>query len=208
MSNFDSNIANFKPLLVLLIDRSPMMREAFKLILSRISSEYVTIEAENIEDGEFKLEKYNSVNLIIYNLHTIEDTIIYRLSALKIKYAKAILIVCSGLPASVIKSFCLAVGAESYFQHTASLDSIDFLLNSFFSSAFSANVNIKDFTALSLRQIQILRLIDQGLTNEKIAACLHIETVSIKTHLTRIYKRLAVKNRTQAVFVARNKGLL
>jgi DNA-binding NarL/FixJ family response regulator len=208
MSNSISNTSNLEPLLVLLIDRSPLMREAFKLILNRVLSDCLIVEAEDIEHAESKSTKFKSINLIIYHLHTIEDAVIHKTKALKIRYSNAVLLVCSGLPSTIIKSFCLAVGAESYFQHTASLDSIDFLLNSFFSATLAANLNMCDYVVLSQRQLQILKLIDQGLTNEAIAACLHIETVSIKTHLTRIFKRLNVKNRTQAVFVARKKGLL
>jgi DNA-binding NarL/FixJ family response regulator len=208
MFTTNANSATTMPLLVLLVGNSPLMREAFKLNLDRISSDYVAVEAEDLNQAKFKLEKYSSVNLIIYHLHMIEDTIIYSLKDLKIKYSKAILIICSGLPSSAIKSFSLLVGAESYFQHTSSLESINFILGSFLNASFTSSPSIVNFTALSSRQIQILKLIDQGLSNDAIAKCLNIETTSIKTHLTRIYKRLEVKSRTHAVFTARKRGLL
>ena len=55
--------------------------------------------------------------------------------------------------------------------------------------------------ALSPREGQILELASRGLTNAQIGEGLHVTTHAVKFHLAGVYRKLAVKNRTQAVGV-------
>jgi len=52
---------------------------------------------------------------------------------------------------------------------------------------------------LSRREREILRLVEGGLSNPEIAHKLVIETNTVKFHLHRIYQRLSVSTRYQAV---------
>jgi LuxR family maltose regulon positive regulatory protein len=62
--------------------------------------------------------------------------------------------------------------------------------------------------SLSERELEVLRLIAEGLSNAEIAACLYISLSTVKGHTANIFGKLAVKNRTQAVACARGLGLL
>lgn len=59
---------------------------------------------------------------------------------------------------------------------------------------------------LSDQQLDILRLLSEGLLNKEIADRLKLSEGSIKQHIHRIYKKLSVNNRTEAVklFLTRN----
>lgn len=61
---------------------------------------------------------------------------------------------------------------------------------------------------LSERELEILRLIAQGLTNQAITQQLMIEQSTLKTHIRHIYHKLSTERRTQAVVRARELGLL
>lgn len=54
---------------------------------------------------------------------------------------------------------------------------------------------------LSLREAEVLELTSFGLTNEQIAARLHVGVHAIKFHLASIYRKLGVSNRTEAASV-------
>jgi len=56
--------------------------------------------------------------------------------------------------------------------------------------------------SLSPRQHAILRLLATGGTNQAIANALHVSPETVKTHLSEIFSKLRVKNRTQAVLMA------
>ena len=67
-----------------------------------------------------------------------------------------------------------------------------------------------DFSAnrLSKRQVQLLAALDQGLSNREIAEHLGISEHTVKVHLWRLFRRLGVKSRTQAIHTARTNGLI
>jgi LuxR family transcriptional regulator, maltose regulon positive regulatory protein len=61
---------------------------------------------------------------------------------------------------------------------------------------------------LSDRELEVLHLIDQGLSNSEIAAKLVLSTGTVKVHSHNIFSKLGVSSRTQAVNKARTLGLL
>ena len=61
---------------------------------------------------------------------------------------------------------------------------------------------------LSPRELQVLRLVAQGLTNAGTGQRLCIAEATVKTHLLRIFAKLGVDDRTAAVTVAMSRGLL
>ena len=62
--------------------------------------------------------------------------------------------------------------------------------------------------ALSAREIEILEHVARGRTNKEIAAALFISEATVKTHLLHIFAKLDVQDRTQAVTVALDRGVL
>lgn len=61
---------------------------------------------------------------------------------------------------------------------------------------------------LSERGIEILRLAADGLLNKQIARVLGIREKTVKAHLTRVYERLGVTGRAEAVELARKLGII
>lgn len=61
---------------------------------------------------------------------------------------------------------------------------------------------------LSERELQVLHLVAEGLTNPDIADRLFLSPHTIKVHTRNIYEKLGVHNRTQAVIRARGLGIL
>jgi LuxR family maltose regulon positive regulatory protein len=62
--------------------------------------------------------------------------------------------------------------------------------------------------SLSEREIEVLRLVAQGYSNQEIAEILVISTNTVKSHVKNILGRLQVSNRTQAAARAREQGLI
>lgn len=63
------------------------------------------------------------------------------------------------------------------------------------------------FPDLSEREREILELIAQGYANQEIAARLHITGKTVSNHISRIFNKLQVVNRAQAIVRARQAGL-
>jgi pimeloyl-ACP methyl ester carboxylesterase/DNA-binding CsgD family transcriptional regulator len=63
------------------------------------------------------------------------------------------------------------------------------------------------FTALTVRETEILERIAQGLDNAQIAAHLGLSEKTVRNHITHIFDKIGVENRSQAIVLARNRGL-
>jgi len=61
---------------------------------------------------------------------------------------------------------------------------------------------------LSERELEVLRLVADGLSNGEIAAQLFLAMGTVKAHVHNIYGKLGVRGRTQAIARARDLGLL
>ncbi len=61
---------------------------------------------------------------------------------------------------------------------------------------------------LTERQIDVLRLIERGLSNKEIGLALQLSEKTVKVHVTGIFKALKVVNRTQAASAAHLAGLI
>ncbi|NRQ33636.1 response regulator transcription factor [Nonomuraea sp. NN258] len=62
--------------------------------------------------------------------------------------------------------------------------------------------------SLTPREIEVLRLVAKGLTNADVGKRLFISETTVKTHLLRIFGKLAVSDRTAAVTTAMERNLL
>lgn len=61
---------------------------------------------------------------------------------------------------------------------------------------------------LSAREIEVLQLVSRGASNKEIGRSLHISEATVKTHLIHIFNKLGVKDRTAAVTIALERGIL
>ena len=60
---------------------------------------------------------------------------------------------------------------------------------------------------LTERELEVLRLVAQGLTNQEIAERLVVSEVTVRTHVSNVLSKLHLANRVQATLYALRKGL-
>lgn len=85
------------------------------------------------------------------------------------------------------------------------------LMNYFSSKGMMYKTIQSDFhedIQLTRRQLQLLNLLETGKSNEEISKNLQITDHTVKVHFWRLFKRLGVKNRLQALHKAKQLGLI
>ena len=73
---------------------------------------------------------------------------------------------------------------------------------------FSLNEQRLKDLGITKRELEILELIAQGMSNREIAEKLFVSENTVKTHSSRLFDKLSAKRRTQAVQIAKELGLL
>jgi ATP/maltotriose-dependent transcriptional regulator MalT len=73
---------------------------------------------------------------------------------------------------------------------------------------FSVNEEQQRQLGITKRELEILALIAEGLSNREIAGKLFVSENTVKTHLSRLFDKLSAKRRTQAVQIGKEIGLI
>lgn len=66
----------------------------------------------------------------------------------------------------------------------------------------------RDLAPLTPRELEVLALMGRGLSNTELAAALTLGESTVKTHVARIFAKLALRDRAQAVVLAYETGLI
>jgi DNA-binding CsgD family transcriptional regulator len=75
-------------------------------------------------------------------------------------------------------------------------------------ATFTLNQVQLDALGITPRELEILTLIAQGLSNREIAGRLFVSENTVKTHCSRAFDKLGARRRTQAVQLGKQLGLL
>ena len=130
---------------------------------------------------------------------------------------RAVVLSASADQAQVNAAF--AAGARAYVIKTAHADDITSAVrqafdHSIYLTAPRANAavqpiqRVEDRFGLTPRELEILELMAEGRSNAQLARMLWVTEQTVKFHLSNVYRKLEVSNRTEASRLAQRAGLL
>ncbi len=113
----------------------------------------------------------------------------------------------------LIADFRLQIEKQTGGESKRLMPYIDKLLNAFPEAGPVSKSGISDLQSkisgpLSERELEVLRMIAAGLSNQEIADRLVVAPSTIKTHIKNLYNKLGVNSRVQAITRAQELGLL
>jgi DNA-binding CsgD family transcriptional regulator len=73
---------------------------------------------------------------------------------------------------------------------------------------FTVNTRAQQTLGISGRELEVLALLAAGQSNKEIARQLNLSPNTVKTHVTKLFAKLEVRRRTEAILRARELGML
>lgn len=132
------------------------------------------------------------------------------------RWPSAAVLVVSGSRSPADEAACLAAGAAAFLSKTVDPDQLrDCVMGVLGAGGAAASPSVRDSVAaaaaaggLSARQLEIVLLAAEGLSNKEIAAALDVSPETVKTHMGAVFQRLGARNRMEAIEAARGRGLI
>lgn len=201
---------------LLIADDHPLYRDALKGALSLSLPELTLKEAGDLT-ATVDILNNEDIDLLLLDLHMPGSNDLFGLLHIRKLFPDVPVAVVSGTEDSTIISKIIGVGALGFIPKTASssdianavqaiLDGDVWLPASISDSveevdeAFSALAD--NVASLTPSQYKVLCYMRDGLLNKQIGYNLDIAEATVKAHVTAIFKKLGINNRTQAVLIA------
>jgi DNA-binding NarL/FixJ family response regulator len=203
---------------ILIADDHPLFRAALRSAVAQARPDAMIAEVDDLAGVIARLEAEPDTDLVLLDLHMRDSHGLTGLAALRVQFpAVAALVVSASEEASVVRRALDhgAVGfvpkrtppAEIVVAIRAVLDGERWLPPALAAALDSAASDPAD-AALAMRlsrltgqQFRVLAQIGEGRLNKQIADSLGIQERTVKAHVSAIFEKLGVRNRTQASVV-------
>jgi len=195
---------------IYVIDDHPLMRDAIVMVLRRLKPSENIVELDRLDKLAAAVKQHGAPDLFCLDLKLPDATECSGVVRVKQSYPGIPIAVYSASPAADMEEACIESGADTYIEKSASAAELAAALRGLLlaDSDSEGEEALAASSKLSKRQTQLIAMLDRGLSNRDIATELDISEHTVKVHLWRLFRRLGVKSRTQALHHARNHGLL
>lgn len=196
---------------IYVIDDHPLMRDAIVMVLRRLRPAENIVELERLDKLASSVQQRGAPTLFCLDLKLPDTNGVSGVIAVKQVYPNVPIAVYSAAPAADMEDACIEAGADTYIEKSASSNELAAALRGLLmagSEEEETDMPAANSGKLSKRQTQLIAMLDKGMSNRDIATDLEISEHTVKVHLWRLFRRLGVKSRTQALHYARTNGLL
>lgn len=190
---------------IIVIDDHPLMRDALVSVLRRLQPDENIVELDCMGKLKGAIEQFGIPKLFCVDLTLPDASGSSAIVSVSSMYPNVPIAVYSASPAADMEERCLQAGAYVYIEKSATATDLVTALREIL---MIENDPSAEGAKLSKRQKQLIGMIDKGMSNRDMAANLEISEHTVKVHLWRLFRRLGVKSRTQAIHHVRSHGLM
>jgi nitrate/nitrite response regulator protein len=201
--------------MVLVLDDHPIARQGLESVIKLHRPDEETVQAGTVKEA-IDLTKEKSIDSVFVdlNLHNESGFDFLEWIQSQNKNIKTFVITSSSSESDFVKA--KNMGIDAYILKDAFIDDIMYSLRvvdrggKFYSSDLMANVgntseDDKRIDTLTRRELEVALLLREGYSNAKIANNLSISEGTVKKHISNIFSKLEIYNRTEAlVFVEKH----
>ena len=212
---------------VLIADDHPLYRDALMGVVRRAVVEVSITACEDFASAEQAIEQKGNYDLALLDLHMPDGNGFYGLIHLRNQFPAIPVVIVSGTDDPQVVKKCMSFGASGFIPKSLSteemIQAIQLILDGEIwlpdslrgapqdDSGQKIDETDKAFAAkvatLTEQQYRVLCELNDGRLNKQIAYDLDISEATVKAHMTAIFRKLGVSNRTQAVLAAQKLKL-
>ncbi len=203
---------------ILLADDHALFRESLSLALVRLTDDDPEILQAEHGEKAINLAKKHTLDLILLDLDMPGINGLDAIQTLLDIQADTPIVMISAHEEISVINKALAKGIKGFIPKTTSADvtlsALRLVLSggTYLPPQLMQQTPIKtgegDKNLLTPRQVEVLKLLQKGIQNKNIAYELDLSPSTVKVHIRRIFTTLGARNRTEAVNLAIEMGLL
>ncbi|WP_159822145.1 response regulator transcription factor [Colwellia sp. 20A7] len=210
-----------QPQKIIIADDHPLFRQALLGTLRNKLSQTIWLEAETIAELEQQLQNNNESDLLLLDLNIPGAHGFSTLIHVRNHFPQIPVVVVSAHEDQNTIGKAMGYGAAGFIPKSTPVNDIFTAIMTVLSgdiwlpASFQANSGSNETTdiaervaSLTQQQYRILMMFAQGLLNKQIAYDLNVSEATIKAHATAIFRKLDVRNRTQAVIAISQLNLV
>jgi len=201
------------PLRILLVDDHELLRAGLASVLS---AQGFVICGE-VADGEAAVVKFEELkpDVTLMDLQMPRLDGVGAIAKIRARHPDACILVLTTFDTDDDIERALRAGARGYLLKDAAVDELTKAIRDVHEGrtrvAPSVAAKLADRMTqvqLTMRELNVLRLLADGKTNKEIGAALSIAEGTVKVHVTHLFEKLGVSNRTEAITAAVRRGLV
>ncbi|RLT96824.1 response regulator [Ketobacter sp.] len=205
---------------VLVADDHPLFRMALKQAVTQAFPNANVVEAENIDQLERLTDAGEQFSLLLLDLNMPGAHGFSGLIYMRDRYQAIPLVVVSASEEAAVIHKAVEYGANGFIPKSASMEVMVQAIEKVCAGERWLPPNIlpqhnpllrdedhdlaKCIASLTPQQFRVLGMLAEGQLNKQIAYELNVSEATIKAHMTAIFRKLGVRNRTQAVIRLQN----
>lgn len=201
---------------LLIADDHPLYRDALKGALKLKYADMDIVETGDLNSTVEALQ-HTEFDLLMLDLHMPGSSDLFGFLHIQKQFPDLPIAVVSGTEDAALISKIVGLGAMGFIPKTASADEINDALDTMLEGDIwlpeSVRLKIQDVdenfsklaenvASLTPSQYKVLCYMRDGLLNKQIGYNLDIAEATVKAHVTAIFRKLGINNRTQAVLIA------
>src|SRR5581483_4939738 len=199
---------------ILLADDHPLFRQALRAVIAGAQPEFGVVEADTLDSAQQALNRMPDIELVMLDLKMPDSSGFAGLLTLRASHPLLSIIIVSASNDSEIVNRAINFGASGFIPKSAAYAEIAQALNAVLAGDVWAPSATPQKTALTASiasltpsQLRILTGLQRGLLNKQIAAEMGVSSATVKVHMSAMFRKLGVMNRTQAAVAAQALNL-
>ncbi|HZD23412.1 MAG TPA: response regulator transcription factor [Acidimicrobiia bacterium] len=205
------------PIRLIIADDHPVVREGIRAVLEAEPDVEVVAEAANGQEV-LDLAASTQPDLVLMDLQMPEMDGVAATRRIRRDHDRVNVLILTTYDTDADISRAVEAGATGYLLKDASREELmeaihiasrgQSVLSPKVASRVLGKMRAPAEELLSTREIEVLLEVAAGLSNKEIGRSLHISEATVKTHLLHIFAKLGVEDRTAAVTVALERGII